>query len=162
MPTIVGILTFMSRKSFMLSRVEHGKKFYNLGACFISTDCSLLGGWAMTTDSTTITTSTMMPTTTVFSFLLFTIFIRASKTGRIMSCPLSVRLSGRPSVRLSVNFSCPLHNSDIVQDSFMKLRTNINHYQTMRKNKNRHSTYIFMELWPFQVFLMKIMSALYF
>ena len=25
MPTIVGILTFMSRKSFMLNRVEHGK-----------------------------------------------------------------------------------------------------------------------------------------
>ena len=31
MPTIVGILTFMSRKNFMLSRVEH-EKFYNLGA----------------------------------------------------------------------------------------------------------------------------------
>ena len=31
MPTIVGILTFMSR-IFMLSRVEHEKKFYNLGA----------------------------------------------------------------------------------------------------------------------------------
>ena len=40
----------------------------------------------------------------------------------------SVRLSVRP---LSVNFSCPLHNSDTVQDIFMKLGTNINHHQTM-------------------------------
>ena len=32
MPTIVGILTFMSRKNFMLTRVGHEKKFYNLGA----------------------------------------------------------------------------------------------------------------------------------
>ena len=32
MPTIVGILTFMSRINFMLSRVENGKKFYNLGS----------------------------------------------------------------------------------------------------------------------------------
>ena len=31
MPTIVGILTFMSRINFVLSRVEH-EKFYNLGA----------------------------------------------------------------------------------------------------------------------------------
>ena len=30
--TIVGILTFMSRKYFMLNWVEHEKKFYNLGA----------------------------------------------------------------------------------------------------------------------------------
>ena len=36
MPTIVGILTFMSRKKFMLSRVEHEKRFYNLGARLIS------------------------------------------------------------------------------------------------------------------------------
>ena len=27
MPTIVGILTFMSRKKFILSRVQHGKSF---------------------------------------------------------------------------------------------------------------------------------------
>ena len=27
MPTIVGILTFMSRKNFILSLVEHGKSF---------------------------------------------------------------------------------------------------------------------------------------
>ena len=32
MPTIVGILTFMSRINLVLSRVEHGKKFYNLKA----------------------------------------------------------------------------------------------------------------------------------
>ena len=35
MPTIVGILTFMSRKNFMLSCVEH-EIFYNLGACNMS------------------------------------------------------------------------------------------------------------------------------
>ena len=34
MPTIVGILTYMSRKNFMLNLVEHEKKFYNLGARF--------------------------------------------------------------------------------------------------------------------------------
>ena len=31
MPTIVGILTFMSRKDFILSGVEHGKSFITLG-----------------------------------------------------------------------------------------------------------------------------------
>ena len=31
MPTIVGILTFMSRINFVLSRVEHGKSFKTLG-----------------------------------------------------------------------------------------------------------------------------------
>ena len=31
MPTIVGILTFMSRISVMVSWVEYEKKFYNLG-----------------------------------------------------------------------------------------------------------------------------------
>ena len=31
MPTIVGILTFMSRINFVLSRVEHGKSFITLG-----------------------------------------------------------------------------------------------------------------------------------
>ena len=62
-----------------------------------------------------------------FDFVIFAIFIRPSKTSRIMSCPLSIR----PSFRLSVYFSCPLHNSDTVQDIFMKLGTNINHHQTM-------------------------------
>ena len=33
MPTIVGILTFLSRKNLMLSRVEH-EIFYNLGTRF--------------------------------------------------------------------------------------------------------------------------------
>ena len=33
MPTIVGILTFMSRINFMLSWVEYKKKFHNLRAC---------------------------------------------------------------------------------------------------------------------------------
>ena len=51
------------------------------------------------------------------------IIIRLSKTGHIMLCP--------PSVYLSVNFSCPLHNSDTVQDIFMKLGRNINHHQMM-------------------------------
>ena len=32
MPTIIGILTFICRKNFMLSGVEHKKKFYNFGA----------------------------------------------------------------------------------------------------------------------------------
>ena len=31
-PTIVGILISMSRINFVLSLVEHGKHFYNLGA----------------------------------------------------------------------------------------------------------------------------------
>ena len=31
MPTIVGILTFMSRKSFMLSSVEHERSFITSG-----------------------------------------------------------------------------------------------------------------------------------
>ena len=31
MPTIVGILKFMSMINFVLSWVEHKKKFYNLG-----------------------------------------------------------------------------------------------------------------------------------
>ena len=31
MPTIVGILTFMSRINFLLSLVEHGKSFITLG-----------------------------------------------------------------------------------------------------------------------------------
>ena len=31
MPMIVGILTFMSMINLVLSRVEHEKKFYNLG-----------------------------------------------------------------------------------------------------------------------------------
>ena len=31
MPTNVGILTFMSRKNFMLSQVEHGKTFITSG-----------------------------------------------------------------------------------------------------------------------------------
>ena len=31
MPTIVGILTFMSRINFLLSRVEHEKSFITLG-----------------------------------------------------------------------------------------------------------------------------------
>ena len=43
----------------------------------------------------------------------------------------SVRLSVRLSVCPSVNFSCPLHNSDTIQDTFMKPSTNVNHQQTM-------------------------------
>ena len=35
MPTIVGILTFMSRINFVLSLVEHGKKFDNFGTSLI-------------------------------------------------------------------------------------------------------------------------------
>ena len=36
MPTIVGILTFISRKSFMLSRVEHEKSFITSGPWYTS------------------------------------------------------------------------------------------------------------------------------
>ena len=53
MPTIVGVLTFMSRINFMLSRVEHGKSFITSGpVCYdtshsctrhIITQCALLG-----------------------------------------------------------------------------------------------------------------------
>ena len=50
-------------------------------------------------------------------------FIRSSKTGRIMSWPPFVRPS------------CLLRNSDTVQDVFMKLGTNVNHYQTMCKEQ---------------------------
>ena len=49
MPTIVGILKFMSRINFVLSYVEHGKKFYNLGTRDLAV-CSM--------DSTGLTVST--------------------------------------------------------------------------------------------------------
>ena len=35
MPTIVGVLTFMSRINFIHSWVEYENKFYNLEACSI-------------------------------------------------------------------------------------------------------------------------------
>ena len=38
MPTIVGILIFMSRVNLLLSLVEHEKKFYNLGPGLASSD----------------------------------------------------------------------------------------------------------------------------
>ena len=51
-------------------------------------------------------------------------------TLRTFEC-LSVRLSGRPSVRPSaVDHLCPLHNFRTVRDNFMKLGTNIKHDQT--------------------------------
>ena len=50
-----------------------------------------------------------------------------AKTGHVMSCPPSVLLC----VCLSVSFLCSLHNSDTIQDIFMKLGTNINHHQPM-------------------------------
>ena len=39
MPTIVGILTFMSRINFKLSRVEHGKSFITSGPELCSEKC---------------------------------------------------------------------------------------------------------------------------
>ena len=42
MPTIVGILTFMSKIYFVLSWVEHEKKLYNLGVWFTRRDNSPL------------------------------------------------------------------------------------------------------------------------
>ena len=59
--------------------------------------------------------------------MIWTFFILPSKTGRIISCT--------PSVCSSVNFSCPLHNSNTVQDIFMELGTNINHHQTMCRDQ---------------------------
>ena len=41
MPTIIGILTFMSRINFKLSLVEHEKKFYNLRAWLQMTKAGL-------------------------------------------------------------------------------------------------------------------------
>ena len=53
------------------------------------------------------------------SSLYLSIFIRPSKTGRIMSCRPSVCLCVRQSVWTSVcqffTFSCPLYNSDTVK-----------------------------------------------
>ena len=44
MPTNVGILTFMSKINFELSRVEHGKKFYNLKASNgFAVNCNIFG-----------------------------------------------------------------------------------------------------------------------
>ena len=37
MPTIVGILTFMSKINFVLSWVEHGKSFITSGPGFLAT-----------------------------------------------------------------------------------------------------------------------------
>ena len=56
--------------------------------------------------------------------------------------------------------SCPLYNFHTVKNIFMKLGTNINLYQSMCKKKNFYSTYFFMELCPFEIFLMKSVSAL--
>ena len=43
MPTIVGILTFMSRENFMLSLVEHGKSIITSGpVCILSITLSRL------------------------------------------------------------------------------------------------------------------------
>ena len=39
MPTIVGILTFMSRKNFMLNLVEHKKSFITSGPGFRMMEC---------------------------------------------------------------------------------------------------------------------------
>ena len=77
-------------------------------------------------------------------------FLYARRRRVVLCCAL------HPSVCPSVNFSCPFHNSDTVQDIFMKLGTNINHHQTMCRNKNRHSTYSFLRNYGLlKVFLWK-------
>ena len=43
MPTIVGILTFMSMINFMLSSVEHEKSYYNLEAWCLKEEVPSLG-----------------------------------------------------------------------------------------------------------------------
>ena len=64
------------------------------------------------------------------------------------------------SVCLSVNFSCPLNNSDTVQDIFMKLGININHHQMMcREQERTHHLHFLMELWPFEFFLTKMVPS---
>ena len=66
-------------------------------------------------------------------------------------------LALRPSLCLSINFSCLLHNSDTIQDIFMKLGTNVNHHQTMCREQEPA---FFTELCHFEIFLMKMVSAL--
>ena len=66
----------------------------------------------------------------------------------------------RPSVQQSVNFLHQLCNSETVQDIFMKLSTSINHYQTMyREQECRLHLYFFCRIMPFEIFIMKIVSA---
>ena len=67
------------------------------------------------------------------------------------------------SLCLSVNFSCLLHNSETVQDIFMKLGTNVNQHQMMCREKVSNFHLLF--LWNYAplnfLFFMKIVSALY-
>ena len=62
-----------------------------------------------------------------------------------------------PFVRPSVNFPCPLHNSDSVQDIFMKLGTNINHHQTMcREQEPTLHLHFLRNYAPLKFFLWKL------
>ena len=54
-------------------------------------------------------------------------YVRDNHSGNILTDVMLCHLS----VCASVNFLCLLHNSDTVQDIFLKLGTNINHHQTM-------------------------------
>ena len=79
------------------------------------------------------------------------LFIRPSKTDRIMSCP--------PPVFPSVNFRVRTI-TDTVQDIFMKLGTNINHYQTSAENKSRYSINILWNYGSLNFFLFCVRSII--
>ena len=59
---------------------------------------------------------------TIYPITVTTYFLLYARQRRVILCR---------AVCPSVNLSCPLHNSDTVQDIVMKLGTNINHHQTM-------------------------------
>ena len=65
-------------------------------------------------------------------------------------------------VRLSV-FLCPLHNSDTVQDIFMKLGSNVNHHQTMcREQEPTLNLHFSRNYGPLKCFLRKSCPLYYF
>ena len=65
----------------------------------------------------------------------------------------------RPSVCPSVNFSFPFHNSDTIQDIFIKRSTKVKHHQTMCRVQEPKLYLHFYEIMPLWSFSMKIVSA---
>ena len=83
-------------------------------------------------------------------------FFTPVKDGSYYVMP-SVRLSVCPSICPSINFSCLLHNSITLQHIFMNLGTNMTHHQTMCREQEPHSTYIFRgNNGPLKFFLRKL------
>ena len=69
---------------------------------------------------------------------------------------LTISSCARTSVCPSVSFSCPLHNSNTVHNIFMKLSTNINHHQRMRREQEIDTLPTFLRNYgPFKFFLRK-------